>query len=418
MLILWTVNSKASSSLKVVAPGAFNIVYGDSSGASGDYITDDLTIGGTTVKTLEMGLASQANLSQGLLGIGYATNEASEDSSEAKPFIYPNLITEMVSQSLISAPAYSLYLDDLEASSGSIIFGGMDTDKFIGSLVEIPIVPATLRNGSTLYYEFTVAMTSFSVGSTSLSTTAPVPVLLDSGTSLVYLPTRVTRGLYELLGAYDDTEGTGFVYADCNLLVTNSTGAFDFGFGSNSTSNAAGVTIKVPYSEMLFTQQELGIDLTNYLPPDIPFADVCILGIMAQESQPYILGDTFLRSAYVVYDLKNNVVALAQTNFNSTDSNVVEFTADETAIPKVSGVASQASVTATVTGPVGIGATKSATTTGKGSTSTGSSTSGTSTASSSKSAGVTTVPALDMSLLAVLGGSLALSVLGGGLFLL
>lgn len=38
-----------------------------------------------------------------------------------------------------------------------------------------------------------------------------------------------------------------------------------------------------------------------------------------------ILGDSFLRSAYVVYDLINNQAAIAQTNFNATDSNIVTF---------------------------------------------------------------------------------------------
>jgi hypothetical protein len=39
-----------------------------------------------------------------------------------------------------------------------------------------------------------------------------------------------------------------------------------------------------------------------------------------------LLGDTFLRSAYVVYDLDNNEIAMAQANLNSTDTNVQELT--------------------------------------------------------------------------------------------
>jgi hypothetical protein len=37
------------------------------------------------------------------------------------------------------------------------------------------------------------------------------------------------------------------------------------------------------------------------------------------------LGDTFLRSAYVVYDLTNDRVAMAQSLMNATRSNVVEI---------------------------------------------------------------------------------------------
>lgn len=38
-----------------------------------------------------------------------------------------------------------------------------------------------------------------------------------------------------------------------------------------------------------------------------------------------MLGDTFLRSAYVVYDLENNQISLAATNFNATGTNVQEI---------------------------------------------------------------------------------------------
>ena len=36
-----------------------------------------------------------------------------------------------------------------------------------------------------------------------------------------------------------------------------------------------------------------------------------------------MLGDTFLRSAYVVYDIANNEISLAQTDFGSTRSDDV-----------------------------------------------------------------------------------------------
>ncbi|KAH8774237.1 hypothetical protein BGZ57DRAFT_725560, partial [Hyaloscypha finlandica] len=55
-----------------------------------------------------------------------------------------------------------------------------------------------------------------------------------------------------------------------------------------------------------------------------------------------ILGDMFLRSAYVVYGLESNSIGSAQTVFNSTTSNVVEFSAAESGFPVVSGVSSSA----------------------------------------------------------------------------
>lgn len=40
----------------------------------------------------------------------------------------------------------------------------------------------------------------------------------------------------------------------------------------------------------------------------------------------WILGDTFLRSAYVVYDYSKNEISIAQTEFNSTKDHIVELT--------------------------------------------------------------------------------------------
>jgi len=92
-------------------------------------MTDDFTIGGATIKNLQMGLANQTTSVIGVIGIGYDMDEASLTSLTSVP--YPNLIDQMVSQGLINTKAYSLYLDDMEEATGSIIFGGVDTNKFM-----------------------------------------------------------------------------------------------------------------------------------------------------------------------------------------------------------------------------------------------------------------------------------------------
>lgn len=421
-----------SSTYKVAMQNGFYIQYGDGTAAEGDYITDNLAIGGATIKTLEMGLAYNATLFTGLLGIGYDTNEASDSpDDEQNPFIYPSIIDTMVSQGLISAKAYSLYLDDLQASTGSIIFGGVDSDKYQGDLLQMPIVPDTDQNGTKVYAEFAVALTSFSMTGQTGNTTNltqgeyDAPVILDSGTTLTYVPQRLAALIYEKLSAVDDTQNSGLVFVDCDVLTNAPKTTFNFGFGGSSS----GVSIKVPVDEMVFQLEGL-FSLDGYSTPDLPFSNACALGINGQDEEPYILGDTFLRSAYVVYDLKNNLIAIAQTNFNSTTSSIVDFTADATAIPNVSGVASSVAVTETATGglPVGgdhtatSGVTKStATSTGSGSgsgaTTTGTGSSSSSTSSTSKSAAVGSVPAFDITALVVLGLSSTFAVLGGGWFL-
>jgi len=416
-------DSGDSSTFKVLRRNAFHITYGDGSGADGDYMTDAFSIGDVSIEDLTMGIAHNANLTQGLLGIGYSLNEASnsDDPStrENEAFVYPNIIDEMVSQGLIELPAYSLYLNDLEAETGSILFGGLDTEKYQGNLVQMPIVPRQLRNGSEIYSEFGVAITSFAIGGKDIPMAETPSAILDSGTSLTYIPTSLASDIIRELDAYDDTDElcfscTGLVLVDC-ALIGDSSKSFDFGFGGTDGSDS--VTIKVQLDEMILEPRKLGFSLAGYIPSSITWDETCILGIIPSPEEPYILGDTFLRSAYVVYDLKNNVVAIAQTNFNSTDSNVIDFKADQTAIPAVSGVASGAGIVETNTGLSG-----GRPTTSRGSRPTSSPTenaNGPITVTATPTgAAVASVPSFDLSGLFVMGGAALFAVLGGGLFLL
>ena len=96
-----------------VARGAFQISYEDNSGVEGDYINDTLVVGKATVKNMTMGLAQKATRAFGIMGIGYDADEsfASSDPSQ----IYPNIISQLKDQSIISTTAYSLWLNDLSS---------------------------------------------------------------------------------------------------------------------------------------------------------------------------------------------------------------------------------------------------------------------------------------------------------------
>ncbi|TVY34349.1 putative aspartic-type endopeptidase [Lachnellula subtilissima] len=336
-----TFDHNTSSTYKLDKQGRFSIRYVDQSGASGDYISDVFQIGGKTLETLEMGLAYESTVGTGLIGIGYSLNEASDARNSPSPFVYPSIIDTMLRQGLIDRRAYSLYLNDLNASTGSIIFGGLDADKYQGSLLHMPVVPTRLSNGSSLYLDLGVALTSFGItgqhGNTvNLTATGFKEVaILDSGTTITLLPTSIVANMYKKIGAVDDTNGTGVVFIDCAILKQSPDLTFNYGFGNDS-----GHSIVIPINEVVFDLKDYLSDPDTKLPP-LPFKDPCAFGIYDGGSTgPYLLGDTFLRSAYVVYDLDDNVIAIAQTHFNSSSSNLVEFRANETGIPRVSGMAS------------------------------------------------------------------------------
>lgn len=110
-----TFDASESSTFEVVDAGGFSIKYEDESSASGSYVTDDFSIGGASVKNLQMGYATDSTLNTGLMGIGF-------DADEATQSIYPNLIDDLVSQGLITTKAYSLYLVSPRAFPTEILF--------------------------------------------------------------------------------------------------------------------------------------------------------------------------------------------------------------------------------------------------------------------------------------------------------
>ncbi|KAI1320434.1 aspartic peptidase domain-containing protein [Xylariaceae sp. FL0255] len=336
-----TFDPSSSSTYKLVQEDGFEIQYADNSGAEGNYISDTFRIGGATVTALQMGLAFNSTVNTGICGIGFDNDEAAES-------VYPNLIDTLKSQGLIAVRAYSLYLDDLDDSTGSLLFGGIDTEKFIGTLQEVDIQPETAQGSDqSVYAAFQVSLSSLKVSGLSDDSNVldgDVFVVLDSGTTLTYLPPNSVSTIYNAVGAYDDSQQSGFVYINCDYTSKHSDVTFDYQFGDS------GPTIKVPVSEVIIDNVQAYLSQGLVLPSDLPWNsdNVCSFGIQGDD-QLYLLGDTFLRSAYVVYDLDNKKIGLAQTNLNSSDSNVVEISAS--GIPLQTGVASQITQAASTTAP-------------------------------------------------------------------
>ncbi|KAI9697701.1 MAG: hypothetical protein M1820_007688 [Bogoriella megaspora] len=276
----------------------FNISYVDGSGSSGSYGTDTLRIGGATLQNLQFGLGNDSTSAEGILGIGYAINEVAVNRAGSQP--YANVPALMVQQGLTNSVSYSLWLNDLDSNTGNILFGGVNSARFHGSLESVPIVA---EQGA--FAEFIIVLTAVGNGGTAATLTSnqKVPVLLDSGSSLTYLPNDITQSIYNHYQAdFDSSQGAAFV--DCDLA--NSNDALVFTFSDPS--------ISVDMSELVI--------LAGY---DFNQNPQCILGIAPADDSTAVLGDTFLRSAYVVYDLHNNQISLAQTNFNATGDEIQEI---------------------------------------------------------------------------------------------
>jgi hypothetical protein len=301
----------------------------DGSGASGDYVTDTLDIGGATLAGQQFGIGYTSSASEGILGVGYQLNEV--QAGRLGKQVYDNVPAKMVTDNLISSNAYSLWLNDLDANTGNILFGGVDTDQFEGTLATLPI-----QQSGGEYAEFLIALTAVSLGGTTIASDQNVAVLLDSGTSLTYLPNAITSAIYQAVGAqYDSSQGTAYV--PCSFASNTTT--LDYTFTSPTIS---------------VTMAELVLDIAGADGQPLYFSNgeqACVFGISPAGTSTSILGDTFLRSAYVVYDLSNNEISLAQTKFNVTTTNILEIGTGANAVPSATGV----SGAATASGASGAG---------------------------------------------------------------
>lgn len=299
----------------------FDILYADYQNSRGDYALETVSIGGRQLTGVQFGIGYNTSSPFGVLGIGLKANEAVTDSEER----YANLPQLMVEQGLIQSSAYSLWLDDRESSTGTILFGGVDTDKYHGTLQTLPIQQL---NGEYIGFLVTLSGLNVSVNgrSRSLHQNLPITVDLDSGTSFTRLPIDLLDEIFEALDTpYEPLRGAAIV--NCSLAYSDISINFTF----------TSVTITVPIDELVFQAKTSDGELLTH----DDGSPECEFGIVpSDEAGGPILGDTFLRSAYVVYDLANNQISLAQTNTDARTSHIVEIGRGRSSVPNASIVAS------------------------------------------------------------------------------
>ncbi|PYI27664.1 putative yapsin [Aspergillus indologenus CBS 114.80] len=326
-----TYDSGASSSYKKLST-FMNDTYGDGTNSYGNYATDNVTIGGTTIKSMQFAVAETSDSPQGIAGVGYA-RATYQEVYDGK--VYSNLPQALVDSGAIKSPAYSVWLDDEDATTGSILFGGVNKAKYLGELQTLPIVP---RDGQ--YVSLAIALTEVSVeksGSSSkkYTTSLPLSCSLDTGTSMTALPEDLVNEIYKELDAGYSTKSQA-AYIACSAMEKDYNVTFGF----------SGATVTVPVSQLVLP----------YTEPDFDQGD-CIFGIVPSQAGMNLLGDTFLRSAYVVYDLANNEISVANTNFSPGKDDILEIGTGTKAVP---GATLMPSAVSSATGngvePTGTGA--------------------------------------------------------------
>lgn len=189
----------ASDTYSVIEPApAFNTSFGDGSTASGPFAADTVCIGDVCIDDVQFGVATAVNSTTGyalsLMGLGYSENEATRHE-------YPNIPEVLKSAGVIESRLYSVFLNAFSETSGSILFGGIDTSKYTGALETVNILPSLITQQVDQFVTTVTALradvagqrsTIFEGGSPGIDAyyrdDTALPVLLDTGSAAWSVP--------------------------------------------------------------------------------------------------------------------------------------------------------------------------------------------------------------------------------------
>ncbi|SPO03615.1 uncharacterized protein DNG_06298 [Cephalotrichum gorgonifer] len=285
----------ANSKLATTNNEPFAFGYG-SGFATGMYYVDRIYFRDEDVGiTQKFGVALDSGYAvSGILGLGYGS---------AYNINYNNIVDSLVSHSIINGPIYSVALAPIGAGTSEIVFGGVNLARYSGYLKPVPVWPPVDEQPEN-WVHFWVNLTSVTITAPSGKllpiyaagrNTKPINALVDTGVTYSYLPPAVVDALAVAFGAYREVNEWK---VDC--AVRDMAGTVNFGFGDD-------LVVHVPYSDFFLWLQD----------------NTCTLGAQKREEEDdSMLGDTFLRGAYVVYDQMTNNLWMA--DYKDCGSQVAE----------------------------------------------------------------------------------------------
>lgn len=251
----------------------FFLAYG--SGVAIGYIAADVvtvgnaSIGALTVSKQEFGdmYLMHGELGCGIFGLGF------DKLDEGIPPWIDNI--QKVDPSFEAV--FSFFIPESTThTTGELVIGGIDTTRFTGKLVNSPIVHSTDIGYWITNFE------SIAVG--SKVTTSQQACILDSGTTVMLMGSETVDELKAQLGANA---------GNCQAIASS---------GPALNFKVAGATFSVPGSAYQFLVASDDCSGIVAEPIDVAGVDM------------YLLGDTFIRVVFTVFDVKNKQLRFAYAN--------------------------------------------------------------------------------------------------------
>ncbi|KAJ8130927.1 hypothetical protein O1611_g2699 [Lasiodiplodia mahajangana] len=211
---------------------------------------------------------------------------------------YPTLLDLLIQLGYIEVPIFSLDVGTLAADSlnqpGHIVFGGVNRWKYRGYLEPIEIWPNP-SDQKELYQQvgYWINLTSFGYtqpGQPEVTLTSGEfarSMLIDTGSTFTYLDADLVSAVAKAFNAWIDEKGVYYV----NCALRSQDGYVNFGF------NQGNVVIRVSYADFI-------VDFDTYCALGVQPADIGVA--------TWVLGNSFIRAAYIVFDQTNDAIWLAQ----------------------------------------------------------------------------------------------------------
>lgn len=273
-----------SSTFKKAKGSTWKISYGDNSSASGDVGTDNVTIGGLTIKNQAIELASQMSdqfvqsTGDGLLGLAWGAINTVQPARVQTPV--ENMITqEDIPQ---TAELFTAYLgswrdaNDADKGESFYTFGYIDQ-------------PTVQKSGSEIYYTpvdnsqgfWTVDSTSVTVNGETITQSGNTAIM-DTGTTLALVADSTCQAIYKAIpGSSYDEASQGYIFPE-NLTA----------------DQLPVVTFAIGGKQFAVQKEDLGFAEAK--------AGYIYGGIQSRGSMTFdILGDTFLKGIYAIFDQGN-----------------------------------------------------------------------------------------------------------------
>lgn len=310
-------DSSKSSSLSQADVSDNTFGYVDGTTVSVGYVKDSISVGGLSITDQIFGVAKTSNQTGiGIMGFGpppFGFNNSN---------YYPLILSTMAKQGVIKSPAFSMHLGDLDNTTGTITFGGVDKKKYQGALAKIPFRPVevTVEGGQkfqhTHYYVNMKSMKLTKPGTTetkSYDLGKDAIATLDCGSTNNILPRGITKQVCDdLKGSLEGKRCT----VDC--AIRRQTGGITFGL--------EGKDILVPFYNLI---------------EETVFQEVSFCHIMMNDNdiggnpETHLLGAPFLRSAYAVFDWGNGNLHIAQAA--NCGTNIVAIGSGTDSVPAGNG---------------------------------------------------------------------------------